>query len=348
VENTQETPTKRRFGLYRWLFVGLIILNVYAVKAFAPILPHIQVPAENVAGPWTFPVLGTMYLTNTLIATLILDVLLILMALAVRRATRKGDMVLSGLPGVIELILEGLYNLVESSAGKWTRKIFPWVATIVLVVLVANWMELIPGVDSIGLLHETHAPVHGYEAQELFRIGNLPVSTIVDSGAEGGHGDGHEYGVIPFVRVASTDLNFTVAIALISVLMTQVIGVQALGLGYFKKFFAFGGFGKIWVSQKLGPFDVIMPFLDIFVGLLELIAEIAKILSFGFRLFGNIFAGSVLLFVIGSLIPVFLQSGFVMFELFVGVIQALVFGMLTMVFMTMATQSHDDHEEAHA
>jgi F-type H+-transporting ATPase subunit a len=125
--------------------------------------------------------------------------------------------------------------------------------------------------------------------------------------------------------------------------MTQVIGVQSLGLGYFKKFFAFGGFLKIWVKERLGAFDVIMPLLDIFVGLLELVAEVAKVLSFSFRLFGNIFAGSVLLFLIGSLVPVFAQSGVVLFELFVGVIQALVFGMLTMVFMTMATQSHEEH-----
>jgi F-type H+-transporting ATPase subunit a len=83
--------------------------------------------------------------------------------------------------------------------------------------------------------------------------------------------------------------------------------------------------------------------LDIFVGLLEFIAEIAKVISFSFRLFGNIFAGSVLLFLIGSLVPVFVQSGVVLFELLVGTIQALVFGMLTMVFMTMATQGHDDH-----
>jgi F-type H+-transporting ATPase subunit a len=100
---------------------------------------------------------------------------------------------------------------------------------------------------------------------------------------------------------------------------------------------------KMWVREHVGAFDVIMPLLDVFVGMLELIAEFAKILSFSFRLFGNIFAGSVLLFVLGSLIPIFVQSGVVLFELFVGVIQALVFGMLTMVFMTMATQGHEDH-----
>jgi F-type H+-transporting ATPase subunit a len=99
--------------------------------------------------------------------------------------------------------------------------------------------------------------------------------------------------------------------------------------------------------ERLGPFELIFPFTDIFVGLLELAAEFAKIISFSFRLFGNIFAGSVLLFVMGSLIPVVVQSGFLFLELLVGVIQALVFGMLTMVFMTMATMAHDDHDDEH-
>jgi F-type H+-transporting ATPase subunit a len=89
--------------------------------------------------------------------------------------------------------------------------------------------------------------------------------------------------------------------------------------------------------------------IDFAVGLLELISEFSKILSFAFRLFGNIFAGSVLLFVIGSLVPVFAQTGFLMLEFFVGLIQAIVFGMLTMTFMSQATQGHGgEHEEAQA
>jgi F-type H+-transporting ATPase subunit a len=84
--------------------------------------------------------------------------------------------------------------------------------------------------------------------------------------------------------------------------------------------------------------------IDFGVGILELVSDFSRFLSFSFRLFGNIFAGSVLLFVIGSLVPVFAQSGFLMLEFFVGVIQALVFGLLTMVFMAQATQGHGEHE----
>ena len=370
MENTEKSRPKWRWGIWRWVIILIIVGNVLAVRAYSPIMPHVQVPAEHLAGPFQLPVLGEIYFTNTLFALLIADVILLLIALRVRLATRGDNLVLSGFPAAIEALVEAIYGLIESTAGKWAKRILPWMATIVLLVLIVNWMELFPGVDSIGTFHEPHAPLPAYETETLFTIGDFPVSTITEEvhleemAAEGDHseasdaeheaeGGEHEVypagvvGFTPWVRVTSTDLNFTVALALISVVMTQVIGVQALGLGYFSKFFQFKNFAKMWAQPKLGPFDVLMPFIDIFVGILELIAEIAKIISFSFRLFGNIFAGMVLLFVIGSLVPVLVQSGFLLLEFMVGLIQALVFGMLTMVFMTMATQGHDDHSEEH-
>jgi F-type H+-transporting ATPase subunit a len=244
---------------------------------------------------------------------------------------KRGTLVPGGIPGAIEAILEAINNLTESTAGRWARNIFPFFATITLLVLVVNWMELIPGVDSIGILHESE---HGYPIEEV-----IPgVFTIVPAGAEEAEAHGG-YNVIPFVRVASTDLNFTVALALIAVIMTQVIGFRSLGGSYFLKFFNITGLFKRPVFGAI----------DFAVSLLELISEISKLLSFSFRLFGNIFAGTVLLFVIGTLVPVFAQSLFLGLEFFVGVIQALVFGMLTMIFMAQATQGHGgDHEEGHA
>jgi F-type H+-transporting ATPase subunit a len=208
------------------------------------------------------------------------------------------------------------------------------------MVLVWNWTELIPGVDSIGWLEPVHAEgVHGFAKKEL-----LPgVYTIVqsdeeqledqtvleDEASESEHSEAG-YVIVPFVRVASTDLNFTIALALIAVAAVQYIGFKSNGVGYLTKF---------WNTKTL--FKVpIFGVIDFAVGILELISEFAKILSFSFRLFGNIFAGSVLLFVIGSLVPIFAQSGFLMLEFFIGLIQAIVFGMLTMVFMAQATASH--------
>lgn len=330
-----EAPRKRwRFGINRWFILLFVILNFLAARAYPPILPHIQLPAERITHDplFTLPVIGDFYLTNTLIATLIADLILILIALAVNRAVRSGNLVPKGISGAIEAVLEAINNLTESTAGKWSRTIFPFFATITLLVLVANWMELIPGVDSIGILEESE---HGYPVREV-----LPGIHTILRLPGGSAGEVHSgYALVPFVRVASTDLNFTVALALISVFMTQVIGVRALGATYFTKFVNVGGVFK----------RPIFGVIDFAVGLLELISEISKLLSFSFRLFGNIFAGSVLLFVIGTLIPVFAQSLFLGLEFFVGVIQALVFGMLTMVFMAQATQGHGgQHEEAGA
>jgi len=325
--------------------VALMVVSVYAAGAYAPIRPHVQVAPEPVAGPFQIPLLGEMYLTNTMIAMLIVDVIVLAIGLTVRRAVRRGEPVLRGLAGLMEVVIEALYNLVESTAGKSARRIFPWAATIIIVVLIANWSKLLPGFESIGWLHEAHGEVEGYPAQELFRIGDLSVSTIVQDGGHEAAG-GHLYTVAPFVRGLATDLNFTVGLALVSVVVTQVIGLQSAGPGYLTKFFNFGRFRRMWTREQLGPFEAIFPFLDIFVGLLELVAEFAKIISFSFRLFGNLFAGAVLMIIIGTLVPVFIPSGVLLFELFVGVIQALVFGMLTMVFMTMATQLHGGGEEA--
>ena len=143
--------------------------------------------------------------------------------------------------------------------------------------------------------------------------------------------------VLPFVRVPSTDLNMTLSIALIAFFMIQYIGFKALGIGYLTKFFNFATLFK----SPLGGIDVA-------VGLLELIGDFAKILSFSFRLLGNIFAGSILLFVMSFLVPI-LPWPFFILEFFVGIIQALVFALLTAIFMNLATVSHhhdDDHDLA--
>jgi F-type H+-transporting ATPase subunit a len=331
----EKPPRKWRYGINRWVILALVILNIFFVYyVYYPVLPHIQLPAENVS---EVPLFGDFFLTNTMVATVIADVILILIAIAVSRAVRSGELIPKGIPGAIEAILEVINNLTESTAGKWAKSIFPYFATITLLVLIVNWMELIPGVYSIGRLE--HAE-HGHPVEEVIPGSNIwTILSERDAGEHAEHNGG--YNLVPYVRVASTDLNFTVALALISVLMTQVMGVRALGATYFTKFLNVGGIFK----------RPIFGFIDFFVGLLELLSELSKLLSFSFRLFGNIFAGTVLLFVIGTLIPVFVQSLFLGLEFFVGLIQAVVFGMLTMVFMAQATQGHGEHheeEEAHA
>jgi F-type H+-transporting ATPase subunit a len=268
-------------------------------------------------------VLGDFYLTNTLVATLFMDIVIIAIALIIRNGARKNPLAPKGLAGGFEMLLETLYNMTETTAGKYAKKIFPWFATIMIVVLFANLLKLIPGFETIGLLH------HYEKGYEINSLGGNWFTVLNQKAKEGG------YIVTPFLRGASTDLNFTVALALISVIMTQVVGVQAQGYHYFGKFL-----NTRTLFKK--PF---FGFMDLLVGLLETISEFSKILSFAFRLFGNMFAGVVLMALVGTMIPVFMPSMIMMFELFIGAIQAFVFGMLTMVFMAQATQGHSAEED---
>jgi F-type H+-transporting ATPase subunit a len=365
-----EKKFRWRWGVNRWFFFAVFGLGIWITGKFPAARPAIFLPAEAVLGSPENPLfmLGDfpIYLTNTLIATAIADVLLLLLAfLVVRPAYRKGKLeVPKGLGGVVEGLSEIFYNLTESTAGKWTRTIFPWFAVISFLVLTLNWMELIPGVDAFGVFepsHYVHAQVEGLEEQlshdeleaaehaaeehyfemchvdPVFSIGETEVVTVyVNDEYEEGLGE-CAHAIVPFVRAGATDLNFTVALAIISVVMIQVIGVRSLGLHYFEKFI------NVRTLFSKPAFGVI----DFVVGLFEIISEISKIISFSFRLFGNIFAGAVLLFVLGTLIPVGAQAAVLALEFMVGMIQAIVFGMLTMIFMSQATHSHFDDEEHH-
>lgn len=151
-------------------------------------------------------------------------------------------------------------------------------------------------------------------------IGLLPgIGSITITTAEGS---------VPLFRGANADLNTTLALAIISVITTHAFAIRQLGLfSHLKKYIS------------LNP-------IMLFVGLLELVSEFSKMISFSFRLFGNIFAGEVLLVVIGFLMPAIAPLPFFGLELFVGLVQALVFTMLTLVFLEIATSAHG--EQAHA
>lgn len=326
--------TQKRTPWRRWIVLILMIAGFILGGIYAPVQPEITVAAEKlIEEPLTENFLGfagPLYLVNTLPTLAVTIILLVLVAFFTNRSVKQSartDMVPRGIGNLMEAIVEMLYNLTEGSAGKYTRMIFPWFATIMIYVLFANLLKLIPGFESIGVLHP-HGGGHG---------GELHGWQIYDAALS------HDYILAPFLRGISVDLNFTAALAIISVVMIQVIGFRAQGVGYLSKFFNTRRMFKV-------PFFGAMDFL---VGLLELISELSKILSFAFRLFGNMFAGIVLVAVVAGLLGKFsiLPAMVMMFELFIGVIQAFVFGMLTMVFMAQATQGHgehDDHDSAHA
>ncbi len=232
--------------------------------------------------------IGNFTVTNSLFTAFILTLLLIGFALF---AYRKGfKLIPDKLQSFLELFIEMFLSMIESIAGSSkARTFFPWITTFFIYILLGNWIGLLPGVGTIGIIE------------------NLP-----------GHGEVF----VPIIRGVNADLTTTLALGLTSVMLTQYYGLKTLGTNYLTKFFNF----------KSG--------VGFFVGILELISEFAKVISFAFRLFGNIFAGEVLLMVISALIPVFASIPFLGLEVFVGFIQAFVFATLSLVFFNMATQAH--------
>ena len=321
-----EKETRRPWR--RWVVLVLMIVGFWLGSIFVPVQPEITVAAEKLIEEpivGNFLGFGPLYLVNTLPTLAVTLVLLVVVAFFTNRSLKQSartDLVPRGIGNVMEAILEMLYNLTEGSAGKYAKMIFPWFATIMIYVLFANLLKLIPGFESIGVLHQV---AKGHPIS-----GSLLMPGEVENG----------YILAPYFRGISVDLNFTASLALIAVVMIQVIGFRAQGFSYLSKFFNTRRMFKV-------PFFGAMDFL---VGLLELISELSKILSFAFRLFGNMFAGIVLVAIVAGLLGKIsiLPAMVMLFELFVGVIQAFVFGMLTMVFMAQATQGHgEEHAEAH-
>lgn len=324
LEQTGKKKSGWRLGKYRWWVLLFIILAAVGTKYYPPVRPEILVASEPIMTEplFTLPGIGPFYLTNSLLTLLIVVVLLIIVAYSVNRSLKKSENP-KGLAAGMTALVELVYGMTETAAGKWTKVIFPWFATYMIYVLVVNMIKMIPGFEVFGWLHHLE---DGHPSYQLFGnlYGILP-GTVSDG-----------YAVVPWLRGPSTDLNFTLALALISVIATQVVGFMANGPRYLQKFF---NFTTLFKKPMLG-------FIDMLVGILELISEFAKIISFTFRLFGVMFSGVVLVAIAGSLIPVFFPSMVFLLEIFMGLIQAFVFGMLTMVFMVQATQLHGGEEHS--
>lgn len=327
------------------LIVGLVIINVvFNIPGVA--LPEISIAAETV---FDFDLFGfwPSGITNTLLASWLTMLVLIVATWAITRKTKE---IPGRWQGALEMVIEGMYNLVDRAAGrKWARRFFPIVMTLFLFIIVSNWLGLTPLFGSWGALH--HAE-HGHPVEWLNDSETIGLWVPAEESHEEQvhQAEGEEiYALAPMFRAATTDLNVTVALALVSVIMTQYFGLSALGIGYLGKFIGIGGFVKAFTQKGIGCMGRVAAFgmgiIDLFIGVVELISELGKIVSFSFRLFGNIFAGEVLLGVMAFLIPYVISLPFYGLELFVGFVQALVFMMLSVAFFIVATTSHG--EEGH-
>ncbi len=262
------------------------------------LLPRIEIDPSTLFTVFGFPI------TNTLLDAWASMIIVIALFIG---ATRKMAIVPKGLQNFVEWATQLYIDFCEEVAGKeWGRKFFPFVATIFFFILFSNWLEIFPGVDSLG------TPDPGaHTTLGIFLLGN--------------NSDKFTH----WLRPASSALNFTLAIAIISVIVTQVYGFRTLGFG-----------------SHVGKYLNFRDPIGFFVGILEIVSELARIISFSFRLFGNIFAGDILLIVLGTLVPMLGATVFYPLELFVGFIQAFVFSALTLVFLSLAPTHHGEEAPA--
>lgn len=259
-----------------------------------------------------------MPVTNSLLTGWIVVGIFVLFAGALARSRAA---VPRGIQNAFEAFVEfalGFMDQVTHDRAK-SRRFLPIVGTLFPLILVSNWMGLLPGVGTVGIW----GIVHGEKA------------------------------LIPLIRPATSDLNMTLALGISSVVISHLFGVFTLG--FFKHWGKFIQLGAIWNGIRgfgskpfgtaaIGMFTAIVEFG---VGLIELVSEAAKMVSLSLRLFGNIFAGEVLLHVLSSLIAFLLPTPFMFLELVVGVVQALVFSMLTLVYLTLATEQPHGSDDAH-
>lgn len=273
-------------------------------------LQPIQIPPEVIF------YIGPLPVTNALLGTWISIIILLLFFFL---GTRRRELIPSGMQNAVEWIIEYLLNLTEGVSGKVkARKFFPLVATFFIFILFCNLLDIFPGVDTIGTVN-------------LIALRTAHLSVPSTFFLLGDYSDK----LTPWVRPGTSDLNLTLALALVSVIVTQIFGFYTLGAKQqLSKYFNF----KAFRHGFQGP-------IEFFVGLIELVTEISRILSFSFRLFGNIFAGSAVLAVFAWLLPFVSDAIFIPLELFVGFVQALIFALLTLVFLEIGTTSHEEVED---
>lgn len=248
--------------------------------------------------------LGNFPVTNSMFTSWVALFVILVLSLIIRF---KQKLVPRGIQNLFEVIIEELLKLCDTVTQD--RKIsliaLPLVMALVVFVLINNWLGILPGIGSI----------------------------MIDT----------DHGPVALFRGATADINTTLALALISVLFANIVGIFVVGAwNTFTKFVRIPALARLKNIFK-DPVQIIVVPVDIFVGLLELLGEAAKVASLSFRLFGNIFAGEVLIASMGAILAYGVPMPFLFLEFFVGIIQAFIIGLLTVVYVTLAVQMHDDH-----
>lgn len=283
------------------------------------ILPEASHTEEHVAHVPTLyaePIahIGSFTITNSLFTSWLVVFIMIIISIVIRSSIKK---IPKGFQNLFELIIEGAEKLADQVTGdrKITNKAFPIVFTVFFIVLLNNWLGIMP-FGGFGLIEMTE----------------------------------HGKTFIPLIRSGTADINGTLPLAILSVLGANLFGIFSIGLWKtINKYVNLKELGGIIKKVRKEPTILMTAPIMFAVGFLELIGEFAKIASLSFRLFGNVFAGEVLLASMGAIIAYLLPTPFLILEIFVGVIQAFIFAILTLVYYTIASHdhSHDEKDKNH-
>lgn len=264
---------------------------------------HIALKAEAVTHLFGIPI------TNTMLMSWVVVVVLIAIAVYVgRRVTKIPGRTQTFFEAVFGFILDYMEEVLENR--RLALRFFPLIVTLFMFILLGNWFGLIPGINSVYL---KHTPEYA-QTQEVASV----ISEHTATQESVTHTEEHH---VSLLYPMSTDLNVTLALAIVAFLVIEISGVAYLGLHYFSKFFNF--------KSPLG----------FFVGLIELISELARLISFSFRLFGNMFAGKTLILVAMFFVPYILPVPLMAYEVLVGFVQASIFALLTLFFVKLAMSS---------
>lgn len=251
--------------------------------------------------------IGNFVITNSLMTSGLALIIVCILAVVISRNLRE---VPTGLQNTLEMIIEGFLGIFDSVTGSRRRSLgfAPIVLALFFFILINNWMGLLPGVGSIG--------------------------QIVQSGGE--------KFFIPYLRGGTADLNTTLALATLGVVLSHIFGVLAIGWWkYLNKFINIKAFLEIPRKIKKDPMILLINPIKAFVGLIEVVGELAKVASLSFRLFGNVFAGEVLLASISAILAYGAPIPFLFLEVLVGLIQALIFMMLVLTYLTINTTAEE-------
>ena len=247
-------------------------------------LIHVSIKAEPLFN------IGPLEFTNSMVGALLATLLLLA---AAWYFTRRSGLVPARMQSLIELPIEWMVSILATSTTRW-RGYAALITTFFLMILVANWIGLLPGVGTIGLLH---------------------------------HEEGHTT-LVPFIRPASADLNFTLGLSIVAFVVFVWWGVRINGVG---------GYLKELVGEPRYMAPLMFP--------IHLISELSRLISLSMRLFGNVFAGEVLLATMIALAPVLVPAAFLGLEAVFGFVQALVFSLLAMTYITLSIAEH--HADGH-